>query len=227
MISELFGFDAEFRSGGANHFEDCLQFQLEIKIWSFLFGFVFTNHFSHYFEKFIEEMAGSSQLSVKSLNLFLMKIDVVKFDSMNNFGIWKYEVMDPLTTSNLKDSLHLEEKLEKTSKKDWENMNWMVRCVIRSCLTQDIKYHVLYETFARKIWELEKKYLTKSIESRLHLKRRFYRFQLKSEFSIGDHMNNYTKLFVDLINVDVEIEEEDKAVALLYSLPDEELRHLS
>ena len=40
-------------------------------------------------------------------------------------------------------------------------------------------------------------------------------------------MNNYTKLFVDLVNVDVEIEEEDKAVALLNSLLDEVLRHLS
>jgi len=40
-------------------------------------------------------------------------------------------------------------------------------------------------------------------------------------------MNNYTKLFVDLIHADVEIKEEDKAVILLNSLPDEELRHLS
>jgi len=35
-------------------------------------------------------------------------------------------------------------------------------------------------------------------------------------------MNNYTKLLADLINVDVEIEKEDKAVILLNSLPDEE-----
>ena len=35
-------------------------------------------------------------------------------------------------------------------------------------------------------------------------------------------MNNYTKLFVDLVNVDVEIKEEDKAMILLNSLPDEE-----
>ena len=33
-------------------------------------------------------------------------------------------------------------------------------------------------------------------------------------------MNDYTKLFTDLINVDVDIEEEDKAVILLNSLLD-------
>jgi len=73
------------------------------------------------------------------------------------------------------------------------------------------------------MWEtLEKKYLTKSIENRLHLKRRFYRFQLKRGLSIDEHMNNYTKFLADLINMDVEIKEEDKMIILLNSLPNEE-----
>ena len=35
-------------------------------------------------------------------------------------------------------------------------------------------------------------------------------------------MNSYTKLLTDFVNVDVKINEEDKAVILLNSLPDEE-----
>ena len=35
-------------------------------------------------------------------------------------------------------------------------------------------------------------------------------------------MNNYTKLLTDLVNIDVKIEEEDKAMILLNYLPDEE-----
>jgi len=66
------------------------------------------------------------------------------------------------------------------------------------------------------------KYLTKSIESRLLLKRRLYRFQLKKEISIAEHMNNYTKLLTNLVNVDVDIEEEDKALILLNFLPHKE-----
>ena len=54
------------------------------------------------------------------------------------------------------------------------------------------------------------------------MKRRLYCFQLKRELSIDDHMNNYTKLLANLLNVDVAIEEEDKALILLNSLPDEE-----
>ena len=40
--------------------------------------------------------------------------------------------------------------------------------------------------------------------------------------SVDEHINTYTKLLTDLINVDVKIDEEDKAVSLLNSLPNEE-----
>ena len=90
-------------------------------------------------------------------------------------------------------------------------------------VTQDIKYHVLYETSTRKIREiLKKKYLAKSIKTRLHLKKRLYRFQLKRRLSIDDHTNNYTKLLADLVNMDLAIKEEDKTLIFLNSLPDEE-----
>jgi len=81
---------------------------------------------------------------------------------------------------------------------------------------------VLHETSARQLWEiLEKKYLAKSVESRLQLKSKLYHFQMKKGYSIDEHMNNYTRLLTDLINVDVEIDEEEKAIILLNSLPRE------
>jgi len=94
---------------------------------------------------------------------------------------------------------------------------------IRSCLTQGLKYHVITETFAKRIWEiLESKYLTKSVKNCLHLKRRLYRFQLKKKISIGEHMNNYTNFLVDLAYVDEMIKNEDKTLILLSSLPGDE-----
>ena len=59
--------------------------------------------------------------------------------------------MDALTSSNLEDTLRLKEKPEETSEKDWDKMNRMTCDLIRSCLTQDIKYHVLYETSTMKM----------------------------------------------------------------------------
>ena len=87
--------------------------------------------------------------------------------------------MDEFTPSNLEDTLRLEKKPEATSKENWDKMNRTACGLIRSYLTQDIKYHVLYETSARQLWEiLERKYLTKSIESRLQLKSKLYGFQM-------------------------------------------------
>jgi len=53
------------------------------------------------------------------------------------------------------------------------------------------------------------------------LKRRLYHFQLKRGVSINEHINTYTKLLANLANVNVVIEEEDKAFILLSSLPEE------
>jgi len=78
------------------------------------------------------------------------------------------------------------------------------------------------ETSTKKISEtLVSKYLTKSVENRLHLKRKLYCFQLKMGVSISNHINNYTKLFANIANVNVVIDDEDKVLILLSSLPDE------
>ena len=67
--------------------------------------------------------------------------------------------------------LSYDKKLGEISKKDWDKMNQTTCDAVRSCLTQDLKYHVMIEIFSRKIWEiLEGKYLTKIIENRLHFK---------------------------------------------------------
>jgi len=84
VISELFSFERSFVRV-EQIFGDCLQFQLEVSIWSLLFECVFTNCFLLYYEESTEEMAGDSQSSVKFMSHLLTKIYVVKFDGMNNF----------------------------------------------------------------------------------------------------------------------------------------------
>ena len=62
-------------------------------------------------------MAEESQSTVSSVNSYPMKINVVKFDGSNNFWMWRCEVTDALTPSNLENTLRLKEKPEKTSEK--------------------------------------------------------------------------------------------------------------
>ena len=60
---------------------------------------------SHCFEESVEKMAGNSTFTVTSVNPHPLRIDVVKFDGKNNFSMWRCEVMDALTASNLEDTL--------------------------------------------------------------------------------------------------------------------------
>jgi len=52
------------------------------------------------------------------MNPHPLKIDMVKFDSKNNFDMWRCEVMDALTASNLENTIWLEKKRDSTSEED-------------------------------------------------------------------------------------------------------------
>ena len=79
---------------------------------------------------------------------------------------------------------------------------------------------MMRETRAKDLWKnLKGKYTTKSVENRLYLKKLF-RFQYRSSISMTERLNDYSKILVDLQNLDIEILDEDKALLLLNYLPD-------
>ncbi|KAM1838444.1 hypothetical protein ACFX14_020106 [Malus domestica] len=128
----------------------------------------------------------------------IAKFEVEKFNGTNNFGMWQCEVKDVLAQQDLLTALG--EKPEAMSKPEWEKLNLWACSSIRLCLAKTQKYFVIRETVASVLWQkLEDKYMTKSAENRLHLKKKLYRFQYKE---------------------DEDIKDEDKALILLNSLPD-------
>ena len=77
------------------------------------------------------------------------------------------------------------------------------------------------ENMAKLLWKkLEDKYMKKSIENRLYLKQKLFHFQYNEGTSMLDHFNVFIKLLADLFNLDEEIEDGDKALVLLNSLPE-------
>ena len=71
--------------------------------------------FPHCLEELVEKMAGEGT----SMNPHLLRIDVVKFNGTNNFGMWRCEVKDTLTASNLEDTLRLEKKRASITEEVW------------------------------------------------------------------------------------------------------------
>ena len=93
------------------------------------------------------------------------KFEVKKFDEMNNFGMWKYKVMDVWVQQEL--DIILEDKFERMLDKDWEKINRQACGTIYLCLANNQKNFVMREMKDKDIWKkLEDKYITKSVENR-------------------------------------------------------------
>ena len=163
----------------------------------------------------------SSSSSSRMISVSTARIDVEKFDGRNNFGLWQSEVMDDLYQQDLDIALE-EKKPQDIDQKDWDRLNAKACGVIRSCLSREQKYPFMKETPASNLWKaLENKFMKKCHESQLYLLKRLYRLQLKQSISINDHIDNFNRLLVDLLNLDETFKDVQKAMLLIGSLPNE------
>ena len=68
---------------------------------------------------------------------------------------------------------------------------------------------------------VRRKILKKSNQNKLYLKKRLFRFDYVPGTTMNDHITNFNQLVIDLLNLDVTFNDEDKALMLLGSLPEE------
>ncbi|KAI4332242.1 hypothetical protein L6164_017166 [Bauhinia variegata] len=149
------------------------------------------------------------------------KFDVEKFDGTNNFGMWQCEVLDILYQQELYFALE-EEKPDDIEEKDWTRINRLACGTIRLCLSKEQKYPFMRERSAHKLWkELEDKFMKKSTENKLYMRTKLYRFQYLPGTTMNKHITRFDSLVTDLLNLDENINDTDKALILLASLPDE------
>nr|GEW71301.1 retrovirus-related Pol polyprotein from transposon TNT 1-94 [Tanacetum cinerariifolium] len=117
------------------------------------------------------------------------KFYIDKFDGKISFAIWKVHMQAVLTHHGYKKALR----------------------VLRE---------VIHETIAAGLWlKLESLYMTKSLANKLRLKDRLYVFRMKPSTSVQDHLDEFNTILIDLENLDVDIDDKDKAVLLVISLP--------
>ena len=61
-------------------------------------------------------------------------------------------------------------------------------------------------------------YMTKSFFNKLYLKKQLYRLRMKERTVVLEHLNFFNKDINELLDIDVKIDEEDKALIFLSSL---------
>ena len=75
-------------------------------------------------------------------------------------------------------------------------------------------------TSPKKIWDkLEEQFMSKTLTRKLYLKQKLYVLKMQERSDLAEHINVFNQLNVDLVKVDMKIDEEDRAIILLCSLP--------
>jgi hypothetical protein len=146
------------------------------------------------------------------------KFEVEKFSGKRNFELWKLKMRDLLVQQGLQKALAGKSKKPTgMTEWEWEDLDAKSLSTIRLCLTDEVLFNIVGEDTTPSLWsKLESLYMTKSLTSRIYLKRQLYSLRMKEGTKIVDHLNTFNTLIVQLTSMEVKFKDED----LLCLLPE-------
>jgi len=126
-----------------------------------------------------------------------------------------------LIHQGLGDALKGESSLPTTMpEKEKKDLIEKAKSTIILCLGDKALREVAREPTTATIWlKLESLYMTKSMVNCLFLKNQLYSFKMTEERMLSDQIIDFNKILDDLENLEVKMEDEDKALMLLNGLP--------
>ncbi|GKA88616.1 retrovirus-related pol polyprotein from transposon TNT 1-94 [Tanacetum coccineum] len=149
------------------------------------------------------------------------RLAVEVFDGTGHFGVWQSEVLDTLFQQGIDIAVE-ESKPEDVEERNWLTINRLACGTICSCLSREQQYAFSKETSAYKLWvALEEKFLKKNCQNKLFMKKRLFHFTYVPGTTMNDHITSFNQLVTDLINIDEVFKDQDLALILLGSLPEE------
>ncbi|PWA52911.1 Retrovirus-related Pol polyprotein from transposon TNT 1-94 [Artemisia annua] len=149
------------------------------------------------------------------------RLAVEVFDGTGHFGMWQSEVLDALFQQGLDIAIE-ESKPEDVEERNCLTINRLACGMVRSCLSREQRYAFSKETSAYKLWvALEEKFLKKNCQNKLFMKKRLFRFTYVPGTTMNDHITSFNQLVTDLMNMDEVFKDQDLALILLGSLPEE------
>ncbi|KAH9703868.1 hypothetical protein KPL70_011252 [Citrus sinensis] len=157
------------------------------------------------------------------------RFDLEKFNGDNDFYLWSLKMRAILSQQGLDAALEDgedskakkgKEEGSSSSGKDMKTINNKAHSTIILHLSDEVLREVSKEKTAYSLWEkLEELFLKKSLAKRLYMKRKLYTFSMKDGTTLKDHVDEFNKLILDLENVNIVLEDEDRTLILLSSLP--------
>ncbi|KAH9778820.1 Integrase catalytic domain-containing protein [Citrus sinensis] len=154
------------------------------------------------------------------------KIDLEKFNGKNDFNMWKVKMEALLVTQGLGDAIQPVSKKEgkeySTSKTPEQvaEIDRKARGTIILSLADSVIREVAKEPTVAGLWaKLESIYMKKSLANRLYIKKRMFTLKMMEGTPLDDHLDEFNKVCDTLETIDAALDDEDKALLLISSLP--------
>ena len=147
------------------------------------------------------------------------KVKIEKFDGAD-FGFWKMQIEDYLYQKKLHQPL-LGVRPEDMKVEDWALLDRQALGVIRLTLSRNVAFNIAKEkTTAGLMAALSSMYEKPSASNKVHLMRRLFNLRMTEGASVAQHLNELNTITTQLSSVEIEFDDEVRALILLSSLPD-------
>ena len=150
-----------------------------------------------------------------------LKFEIEKFNGENDYGLWKMKMRAILVQQGLEKALLPDVKwpAETPETQKGEIQSKAFSAIILS-LSDNVLRSVSNVNTVTELWEkLEEVYRSKAMPNRIYMKEKFFAFKMDDSKSIENGIDEFNIVVLDLEELEVKIDEEDKAVVLLNSLP--------
>ena len=151
------------------------------------------------------------------------KLEGEKFTGENDFHLWRLKMKALLVHQGLDEALAeatSSKKPRKVLENDLLNVPDRAHNAIILSFGDGVLREVGGETTTARLWKkLEDLYTKKSMAKRLATKKKLYTLRIEEVSLISYHIDAFNKIILDLEDINVKIDAEDKAMILLCSLP--------
>ena len=141
-----------------------------------------------------------------------------KFDG-KDFGFWRMQIEDYLYGKKMHLPL-LGSKPEAMTDEDWTLLDRQVLGVIRLSLSRSVAFNVVNEKTTGGIMSvLSGMYEKPSANNKVHLMKKLFNLKMSENSAVAEHLNNFNTIISQLSTVEINFDDEVRALIVLASLP--------
>ena len=156
--------------------------------------------------------------SPRSVKMESSKIRIEKFDG-SDFSFWKMQVEDYLYQKDLHEPL-LGVMPDTMTTEQWKLKDRKALGMIRLTLSRNVTFNIIKEKTTSDLMKaLSNMYEKSSAMNKVYLMRRLFNLQMSEGGSIVDHINEFNMIVSQLSSVEINFEDQIKALILMSSLP--------